>query len=124
MADEKNPTKHISGADDAAQAAIELVHAVQTHQIDPKETRALRWKIDMRLIPLLCGTYALQSIDKTTLSYAAVFDVRGDLNLVGTEFSWLGAIFYLGYLAWEFPTNVLLQRLPINYFMSSTVSLQ
>ncbi|KAL3463618.1 major facilitator superfamily domain-containing protein [Aspergillus heterothallicus] len=81
----------------------------------------LRWKLDMRLLPLLCLTYALQSIDKTTLSYAAVFGLEEDLHLKGTEFSWLGAIFYLGYLVWEFPTSIFLQKLPINYFMAGTV---
>ncbi|KAL2788555.1 major facilitator superfamily domain-containing protein [Aspergillus keveii] len=81
----------------------------------------LLWKLDMRLLPLLCLTYALQSIDKTTLSYAAVFGLEEDLHLKGTEFSWLGALFYLGYLVWEFPTNVFLQKLPINYFMAGTV---
>lgn len=82
----------------------------------------LKWKLDLRLLPLLCLTYALQSIDKTTLSYAAVFGLEDDLHLTGSEYSWLGAIFYLGYLVWEFPTNIMLQKLPINHFMSGTVS--
>lgn len=64
----------------------------------------------------------LQSIDKTTLGYAAVFNLREDAGLVGTQYSWLGAIFYLGYFAWEYPTNVLLQRFPVGRFMSGTVS--
>lgn len=124
MSDDKNMEKHASQVEShgEGQTAIDLVNQLTQVQIDPEETRALRWKIDLRLIPLLCGTYALQSIDKTTLSYAAVFDLRENLGLRGTEFSWLGALFYLGYLAWEFPTNVLLQRFPINIFMSSTVS--
>lgn len=74
-------------------------------------------------MPLLCFTYALQSIDKNTISYAAVFGLREDLGLKGNEFSWTGAIFYLGYLVWEFPTSLFLQKFPINYFMSGTVSL-
>jgi hypothetical protein len=28
-------------------------------------------------------------IDKTTLSYAAIFGIEDDLNLVGTQYSWL-----------------------------------
>ncbi|KAJ4264216.1 hypothetical protein NW762_005410 [Fusarium torreyae] len=87
----------------------------------PELDRALRWKLDLRLMTLLCFTYALQSIDKNTISYAAVFGLREDIDLKGTEFSWTGAIFYLGYLIWEFPTSMFLQRLPINYFMSATV---
>ncbi|KAL2848292.1 major facilitator superfamily domain-containing protein [Aspergillus pseudodeflectus] len=34
---------------------------------------------------------------KTTLSYAAIFGLEEDLHLKGTKFSWLGALFYLGY---------------------------
>jgi hypothetical protein len=52
----------------------------------------------MRLFPLLCLIYAPQCIDKTTLSYAAVFGLEEDLHLKDTEISWRGALFYLGYL--------------------------
>lgn len=108
--------------DSATAEALHLYHEVEGTDLEPEAARALRWKIDLRLLPLLCITYALQSIDKNTLSYAAVFGLQTDVGLKGTEYSWTGAIFYLGYLVWEFPTNVLLQRLPINYFMSGTVS--
>lgn len=103
--------------------AIELLGDTETLELSHNDTtaRRLRRKIDLRLIPMLCLTYALQSIDKTTLSYAAVFGLREDLHLQGNQYSWASGIFYLGYLAWEFPTNVLLQRLPIQLYMSSTI---
>jgi ACS family allantoate permease-like MFS transporter len=63
----------------------------------------------------------LQSIDKTTLSYAAVFNLREETRLVGTEYSWLGSLFYLGYLFWKYPTSLMLQRFPVAKFMSATV---
>lgn len=107
--------------DDTVLAALGLVHGAEAEHLDKAELARLRWRIDLRLMPLLCITYALQSIDKTTLGYAAVFNLQTDLGLKGTEYSWLGAIFYIGYLAWEFPTNMMLQKLPINYFMSGTV---
>lgn len=65
----------------------------------------------------------LQSIDKTTLGYAAVFGVKTDVHLSGTEYSWISALFYLGYLFWEYPTSLMLQKLPIAKFMSGTVIL-
>jgi MFS family permease len=64
----------------------------------------------------------LQSIDKTTLSYAAVFGLREDTGLTGSQYSWLGAIFYLGYGFWEWPTAVLLQKLPLAKFLGGSVS--
>jgi hypothetical protein len=37
---------------------------------------------------------------KTTLSYAAIFGIIEDLDLHGTQYSWLSSIFYFGFLAW------------------------
>ncbi|KAK6072788.1 major facilitator superfamily transporter [Seiridium cupressi] len=110
-------------SDEPAKAALDLVHEAEAERVDRKAANSLLWKIDLRLMPLLCITYALQSIDKTTLGYAAVFNLQTDLDLKGNEYSWVSAIFYLGYLAWEFPTNIMLQKLPINYFMAGTVIL-
>lgn len=76
--------------------AIALYHEVDQREVNPEAERALRWKIDLRLMPLLCLTYALQSIDKNTISYAAVFGIREEIGLQRTEFSWIGAVFYLG----------------------------
>jgi hypothetical protein len=100
---------------------VAAIHLMGEDGANPAADDALRWKIDLRVIPLLCITYALQSIDKTTLSYAAVFGIRESINLVGTQFSWASSVFYLGYLVWEYPTNLLLQRLPVNTFLSVTV---
>ena len=43
------------------------------------------------LFYLLMGTTRLRFfyIDKTTLSYAAIFDIEEDLNLHGTQYNWL-----------------------------------
>ncbi|KAI8657049.1 MFS domain-containing protein [Fusarium sp. Ph1] len=113
-------TKPESITDASTAEALNFCQEVEG-QVDPEIAKAIRWKIDMRLMPLLCLTYTLQAIDKNTISYAAVFGLRQEIGLKGTEFSWASAIFYLGYMFWEFPTSMLLQRLPINYFMSATV---
>lgn len=63
----------------------------------------------------------LQAIDKSTLGYAAVFELREDVGLVGTQYSWLSSLFYVGYFVWEYPTNMLLQKFPIGKYMSATV---
>jgi len=81
--------------------------------IDPIEEKKLARKIDLMILPYLAVCYAFFYIDKTTLSYAAIFGIQKDLNLQGTQYSWLSSIFYFGFLAWAFPTNFLMQRLPI-----------
>jgi hypothetical protein len=88
-------------------------------EIDPVEARKLLWKIDFMILPYLAVCYAFFYIDKTTLSYAAIFGIRDDLNLHGTQYNWLSSIFYFGFLAWAFPTNFLMQRLPIGILLFS-----
>jgi MFS family permease len=62
-------------------------------------------------------------IDKTTLSYAAIFGIEEDLGLVGREYSWLSSVFYFGFLVWSFPTNLLMQRFPVGKYLGANIFL-
>jgi ACS family allantoate permease-like MFS transporter len=62
---------------------------------------------------MLCVVYGLNYLDKTTLSYASVMGLQKAIHLKGDNYQWLGSMFYIGYLVWEYPTNRLLQRLPL-----------
>ncbi|CAL3966223.1 hypothetical protein PZA11_002943 [Diplocarpon coronariae] len=75
--------------------------------------RKLLRKIDWNLMPMLCVVYGLNYLDKTTLSYASVMGMKDAIHLHGTNYQWLGSMFYIGYLVWEYPTNRFLQRLPL-----------
>lgn len=81
------------------------------------ENRRVLNKIDRRLMPIMCLVYTLQYIDKSAMSYAAVYTFRQDRNLTGRQYSWLGTVFYLGYTVFEFPGSWLLQKTKTNIFM-------
>lgn len=49
--------------------------------------------------------------DKTTIGYTAVMGLREDTHLKGQQYSNVAMIFYIGYLAAEFPTQYLSQRI-------------
>ena len=49
--------------------------------------------------------------DKTTISYAVVMGLRKDIHLVGQDYSNVAMMFYIGFLAAEFPTQYLAQRI-------------
>jgi hypothetical protein len=57
-----------------------------------------------------------------TLSYAALFGIRADLGLKGTEYSTLSSIFYIGWLAWAIPGNLLMAKFPISKYLGVNVS--
>ncbi|KAI1762030.1 MFS general substrate transporter [Hypoxylon sp. FL1150] len=110
--------------------------------LTPEDEKRLLRKIDRNMMPLLCIVYGLNYLDKTTLSYASIMGIKKDLNLVGMFASpmafllrdvanvffvvcsrpgLLSSIFYFGYLFWEWPTNRLLQRLPLAKYSAINV---
>ncbi|RLV83392.1 hypothetical protein JA9_002844 [Meyerozyma sp. JA9] len=96
--------------DEAMKVALEIDEDLV---LDEDTDKRLLRKIDMFLLPLICLLYACQFMDKTTMSYAAVMGFKEYFNMVGDMYSWCGTVFYLGYLAFEFPANVILQRFPL-----------
>ncbi|KAJ4321148.1 hypothetical protein N0V84_005500 [Fusarium piperis] len=93
------------------------------HELMSDETalKKLRRKVDWTLMPLLCGTYLLQYIDKQALGYSAVFDLFTSTGMTSDQYSWMASIFYFAYLLAEWPASYLAQRLPTGTVVSSFV---
>ncbi|KAH7136220.1 major facilitator superfamily domain-containing protein [Dactylonectria macrodidyma] len=68
-------------------------------------------------------TYIFNYIDKVALSEASIFGIKEDLNLVGQQYSWSYSIFYLGYLVWQYPSSLLMQKLPIGRYFGVMIFL-
>ncbi|KAJ4475566.1 major facilitator superfamily domain-containing protein [Lentinula aciculospora] len=63
----------------------------------------------------------VQFMDKTTLGYAAILGMNEEANLTTDQYNWLGTIFYLSYLVFEYPQNLALQRFPVGKWMSINI---
>ncbi|CAG7972192.1 unnamed protein product [Penicillium salamii] len=111
--------KHAHDADEAMKA-IDEMHG-ETIELDEATNRRLLRIIDWHMMPIMCFIYGMNYLDKTTLSYASVMGIKDDLNLEGDQYQWLGSLFYFGYLAWEYPTNRLLQRLPLGKYSAACI---
>lgn len=78
--------------------------------------------------------------DKTTLSYAAIFNIKKGLHLRTEEYvsvtdlvelgswclctkNWLSSLFYFGWVAWAVPTNLLMQKFPLGKYLAVNASL-
>lgn len=123
------PTDFKAGeiVDHLDQAEIFLQKHNITHQDlnalleDSQGMKKLVRKVDWLLMPLLCGTFLLQYIDKQSLSYAAVFDLFETTHTTQAEYSWLVSLFYFGYLVAEWPASYLAQKLPTGKVVSVSV---
>ncbi|CBF78963.1 hypothetical protein AN7157.2 [Aspergillus nidulans FGSC A4] len=82
----------------AEKAAQFLATTAVDRSFTPEEEKAVRRRIDSRVLPLLLGAYFFQQLDKSSLSYVSIFGLVEDANLVGQQYSWLGSILYLAQL--------------------------
>nr|QFR37074.1 MFS transporter [Cyberlindnera americana] len=93
--------------------AMEIALESKNIDLTPEQDRKLRKKIDLYLIPFFVLMYSVQYMDKITNSFASVMGLQASLGMSGSQYSWLGSAFYLGYLVFEFPASYLLQKFPV-----------
>ncbi|KAI7232704.1 MFS general substrate transporter [Hortaea werneckii] len=98
--------------------AADLFKEMLQYSQDELESRAkaVRWKLDLIIVPLVAVTHGLQFLNKTSLNFASAYDLREDLGLSGHRFAWSAAIFNFGFLFWSLPTNLIIQRVPIGRY--------
>ncbi|KAG6832056.1 hypothetical protein H0H92_005478 [Tricholoma furcatifolium] len=89
--------------------------------LDPAEALRLRRKLDLHLMPLMCILYLMTFADKISLGQSAVMGLLADNHLTQNQFNWLGTIFYLSYLVFEYPQNLALQKFPVGKWMSINI---
>ncbi|KAI1338203.1 allantoate permease [Xylariaceae sp. FL0016] len=104
-------------------AALEYLNHENTTVMTEIDEKALVRKLDMTIVPLMWACYNLQYLDKTLINYANVMGLQDDTNITGNQFSLLATLFYVTYLACEFPTGYLMQRLPTAKYLGANVTL-
>lgn len=89
--------------------------------ITEEDALRIRRRIDWHLMPLMCILYLMQFADKTALGQSAVLGLNTSTHLSQNQFNWLGTIFYLSYLVFEYPQNLALQYFPVGKWMSINI---
>ncbi|KAK6464351.1 transporter of nicotinic acid [Scheffersomyces coipomensis] len=86
-----------------------LQHLTQDElrELDRKTTR----KIDLRLMPMLIYIYILNYLDRNNIASARLGGLEEDLGLVGTQYQTCISILFVGYIIFQIPSNMLLNKL-------------
>jgi hypothetical protein len=113
------PTQTARGKDKAA----ELLAANDRIVVTPEDNKRVLRKIDLMILPILLSVYFLQSLDKTTLSYASVFGLIKDakLNPNSQQYSWLGSIVYIAQMIMQPIVAYFLVKFPTGKFIGIMV---
>ncbi|GFP60272.1 uncharacterized transporter C460.05 [Trichoderma asperellum] len=92
------PTDHVEDVTPGETLDVKLAREAGEVFFTEEEGARVKRKIDFIILPLLCGCYIFSFLDKTLINYSSIFGLKQSLNLHGSQFSWLGSIFYIGYM--------------------------
>ncbi|EGG13236.1 uncharacterized protein MELLADRAFT_41383, partial [Melampsora larici-populina 98AG31] len=116
--EDEGPTRSSSIDKRDLDVAAKVVAGQELTGLTPEEDVRIRRKIDRNLLPLMMVTNFAHFMDKTTLGNAALLGLQEDLKLTAAEYNWLGTIFYVSYLLFEYPQNLALQRYPLGKWLA------
>ncbi|KAJ5578692.1 transporter [Penicillium hispanicum] len=104
MSESPSPSKPqvgetISGVDiDPKAEHVQVGEMISSIDIDPKAERALVWKFDLHLLPVLACMYLFNSLDKSNLGNAKTAGLDDTLHMTGNQYSLVLSIFYIPYV--------------------------
>ncbi|KAF5633157.1 major facilitator superfamily transporter [Fusarium tjaetaba] len=77
----------------------------------------LRWKMDLRILPTVTIIYLLCFIDRANIGNAKIAGLEADLKMQGYDFNISLSIFYISYILFEIPLNLLCKRIGPGWFI-------
>ncbi|KAK8911205.1 hypothetical protein ACHAQE_000379 [Botrytis cinerea] len=89
--------------------------------ISDDENKRLKKLIDRRVLIIMILTYFIQALDKGTLAFTSIMGIRKDANISDAQYPWLTTCIYIGILVVEYPTNWVIQRVPIAKYLGINV---
>jgi MFS transporter, ACS family, tartrate transporter len=74
-------------------------------------------KVAIRLVPFLCLLYFISYLDRVNIGFAAL-TMNEDLKLSGAAYGLGASMFFVGYLLFEVPSNLLLDKVGVRRWVS------
>lgn len=90
-------------------------------RLTEEDNKRICRKTDLNILPILIWVYFLQILDKTTLGYAAVFDLERDTGLTGRQYSLIGSVAPFAQLLWQPFSSWLIVKAPHKILVSALV---
>ncbi|KAH8762445.1 major facilitator superfamily domain-containing protein [Diaporthe sp. PMI_573] len=90
----------------------------------PQMRSRLNRKIDIRMLPLLAALYLVSSLDRANIGNAKIEGLATDLKLSGVEYNTALAVFFISYILFNTPSNVILKQIkrPSWYLGASAIA--
>ncbi|KAJ5692772.1 hypothetical protein N7462_002195 [Penicillium macrosclerotiorum] len=96
---------------------IEHASLQETPSFSAEEEKALVKKVDLTLLPTIWIMYLLSYLDRTNIGNAKISGMQEDLNLSSGQYSIALVVFFVGYVVFEVPSNLILVRTRPSLFL-------
>lgn len=97
-------------------AATDQYGNVLVH-IDPEAEKKLRLKIDLMVVPTVSLLYLFCFIDRANIGNARIAGLEADLGLTGYDYNALLSCFYVSYIIFEIPSNIVCKWMGPGWFL-------
>jgi len=74
-------------------------------------------KVKRHIYPLMLVAYAFAFFDRMNISYASL-QMNKDLGLTATQFGLAAGLFFIGYLIFEVPSNMVMEKVGARFWMA------
>lgn len=122
-------TVEVISLDRAKSDAEYFQSEVDDYTIDPKIERAICWKFDLRILPLLAIMYLFNALDKGNISNAKTDGLDKNLGIEGQQWNNMLSIFYVPFVLCAFPLALVIKKynaaniIPVLMFTFGSISL-
>ncbi|TKA78638.1 hypothetical protein B0A55_02668 [Friedmanniomyces simplex] len=110
--------------DNIKQSDVEFVEERMSQTMEQdKEEKALVRKIDLYLLPTIWIMYLLSYMDRTNIGNAKVAGMTKDLGMDSNQYSISLIVFFITYVLFEVPSNLILSRTKPSIFLPAIMVL-
>ncbi|KAM5383789.1 hypothetical protein ACJZ2D_001778 [Fusarium nematophilum] len=86
-------------------------------EYDARAERRLCMKIDLYIVPTVALLYLFCFIDRANIGNARIAGLEADLGMSGYDYNFLISVFYISYIIFEIPCNILCKWMGPGWFL-------
>jgi hypothetical protein len=86
--------------------------------IDPAAEKRLLLKLDIHVVPILMFLFLLAFLDRINIGNARIQGLEKDLGMKGHDYNIALFIFFIPYILFEVPSNLVLKKVPPSWWLS------
>jgi hypothetical protein len=106
--------------DDCTHSTIEDIKSASfpRDEIDRAAERRLLWKCDLHVVPILTVLFMFAFLDRINIGNARLMGLERDLGMTGHEYNIALFVFFVPYILFEVPSNILLKKMTPSWWLS------